>query len=51
MVYSKLAFESVCDNDMFYAIIAHIYLQPNIHQSLWNLLDYKHIATVHTFME
>jgi hypothetical protein len=46
-----LAFYVVCDDDIFYVIIAHIYLQPNIHQSLWNLLDYNPIAMVHTSME
>jgi hypothetical protein len=51
MVQSKLAFEIVCDNAIFYSIIAHLHLQPNIHQSLWNLLDYNPIATVHAFME
>jgi hypothetical protein len=51
MVKSKLAFAVVCDNAIFYSIIAHLHLQPNIHQSLWNLLDYNPIAMVHTFME
>jgi hypothetical protein len=51
MVKSKLEFAVVCDNAIFYFIIAHLHLQPNIHQSLWNLLDYNPIAMVQTFME
>jgi hypothetical protein len=51
MVQSILAFETVCDHDIFYTIIAHIYLQPNIQQNLWNSLDQSPIAMLHTFME
>jgi hypothetical protein len=51
MVKSKLAFAVVCDNAIFYSIIAHLHLQPTIHQSLWNLLDYNPISVVHTFVE
>jgi hypothetical protein len=51
MVQSKLAFDVFCDNAIFYSIIAHLHLRPNIHQSLWNLLVYNTIAMVHTSME
>jgi hypothetical protein len=51
MVQSKLAFDVVCDNTTFHSIIAHLHLEPIIHQSLWNLLDYNPIAMVHTSME
>jgi hypothetical protein len=51
MVQSKLAFDVVFDNAIFYSIIAHFHLKPNIHQSLWNLLDYNPIAMVNAFRE
>jgi hypothetical protein len=51
MVQFKLAFGAICDNDIFYAIIAHLHLQSNIHQSMWNLLDYNPIAMVHILMK
>jgi hypothetical protein len=41
----------VCDNAIFYSIIVYLHLQPNIHQSLWNLIDFNPIAMVHTYME
>jgi hypothetical protein len=46
-----LVFEVILDNTIFYSIIAHLHLRPNIHQSLCNLLDYNPIAMVHTLME
>jgi hypothetical protein len=51
MVQSILAFEIVWDDDIFYTILAHIYLQPNIQQNSWNSLDQSPIAMLHAFME
>jgi hypothetical protein len=56
MVQFILAFEAVCDDDIFYAIIAHIYLQPNIQQNSWKFVrlePYSYVAYFHgvTFIE
>jgi hypothetical protein len=51
MVWSKLAFEVVCDKCHILFFICSLHLQPNIHKISWSLLDYNPIAMVHTLME